>query len=99
VTESFPDLSELPPELALEVLSKLKATDLCLAACVWQQLASDEILWQSLCKEQWPHADIYRSNDNDVEGFNRSMSFKKMYMNLDEGTLTFNADPQRVRCT
>lgn len=40
------DLSAFPPELALAVLSKLNATDLCLAACVWEQLASDEILWQ-----------------------------------------------------
>ena len=43
-------ISDLPPELALEVLSKLNATDLCLAACVWQKLASDEILWQGLCR-------------------------------------------------
>ncbi len=41
------DLSDLPPEVALSVLSHLNATDLCLAACVWQQLASDEILWDS----------------------------------------------------
>ena len=42
----FPDLSELPAELGLEVLKHLNATDLCLAACVWQNLAQDEILWQ-----------------------------------------------------
>ena len=42
----FPDLSELPAELGLEVLKHLNATDLCLAACVWQNLAEDEILWQ-----------------------------------------------------
>ena len=45
--ESGRDLSDLPPEVALAVLSHLNATDLCLAACVWQQLASDEILWNS----------------------------------------------------
>lgn len=41
----FPDLSQLPPELGLLVLSHLNATDLCLAACVWQNLGNDEILW------------------------------------------------------
>jgi F-box protein 8 len=39
------DISQLPPELALEILKNLNATDLCLAACVWQTLANDEILW------------------------------------------------------
>ena len=43
---SFPDLSELPPELGLTVLSYLNPTDLCLAACVWDHLANDELLWQ-----------------------------------------------------
>ena len=42
----FPDLCELPPELSLAVLSHLNATDLCLAACVWQNLANDNILWK-----------------------------------------------------
>lgn len=41
----FPDLSQLPPELGLLVLSHLNATDLCLAACVWQDLGNDELLW------------------------------------------------------
>jgi len=45
--DSSHDLSDLPPEVALEVLSHLNATDLCLAACVWQQFASDEVLWSS----------------------------------------------------
>ena len=44
--ESFPDLSEFPPEVAVSVLSHLNATDLCLAACVWQNLANNELLWQ-----------------------------------------------------
>ncbi|CAF5223266.1 unnamed protein product, partial [Rotaria magnacalcarata] len=39
------DISQLPPELALAILKNLNATDLCLAACVWHTLASDEILW------------------------------------------------------
>ena len=48
--QQFPDLSHLPPEVALQVLKNLNATDLCLASCVWQQLASDNILWQGLCR-------------------------------------------------
>lgn len=44
-SSKFPDLRELPPELSLSVLSYLNATDLCLAACVWQSLANDKILW------------------------------------------------------
>lgn len=43
--ERFPDLTELPLELSLAVLSHLDATDLCLAGCVWKDLACDEILW------------------------------------------------------
>ena len=46
VSKKFPDLSQLPPELSLLILSKLNATDLYLASCVWNDLASDEILWQ-----------------------------------------------------
>ena len=37
------DLNRMPPELAISVLRHLGATDLCLASCVWQQLASDNI--------------------------------------------------------
>ena len=44
--DSFPDLSNFPPEVAVCVLSHLNATDLCLAACVWQHLADNELLWQ-----------------------------------------------------
>jgi F-box protein 8 len=47
--ESFPDLVTLPPELAVQVLSHLDATDLCLAACVnegWCSLANVELLWK-----------------------------------------------------
>jgi len=43
--ESFPDLSNFPPEVAVCVLSHLNATDLCLAACVWKHLADNELLW------------------------------------------------------
>ena len=41
----FQDLQNLPPEIGLAVLSHLNATDLCLAACVWDNLANDELLW------------------------------------------------------
>ena len=49
--ESFPDLSNFPPEVAVSVLSHLNATDLCLAACVWKHLADNELLWQRLVVE------------------------------------------------
>ena len=42
----FPNLATLPPEMAQFVLSYLNATDLCLAACVWEQLGNDDLLWQ-----------------------------------------------------
>jgi F-box protein 8 len=79
------DISQLPPELALEILKNLNATDLCLAACVWQTLANDEILWLGLCKSNWAYASIYnRARDEGI-------SFRKIYLQLDEGTLRFNA--------
>lgn len=49
--DSFPDLSNFPPEVAVSVLSHLNATDLCLAACVWKHLADNELLWQRLVVE------------------------------------------------
>lgn len=82
----FLDLSTLPPELAIQVLKHLKATDLCLAACVWQQLATDNILWLGLCREQWSYATIYHS---------RPARYRDVYLQLDEGTLTFNSDPHQ----
>ena len=45
----------------------------------------------SLCRSQWPHVSAYRRRYED--GF----SFKKLYLQLDEATLTFNADPVLVR--
>lgn len=42
----FIDLEMLPPELSITILSYLNATDLCLASCVWQDLGSDDYLWQ-----------------------------------------------------
>jgi len=84
--EKFPDLSHLPPEVALQVLKNLNATDLCLASCVWQQLASDNILWQGLCRTQWQYASIYKNNAT-------TLRYRNIYLMLDEGTLTFNSEP------
>ena len=44
--EEFTDLNNLPPEIAVSILSNLNATDLCLASCVWKELAEDELLWR-----------------------------------------------------
>ncbi len=47
--QKFPDLAEMPPELAMMVLANLDATELCLAMCVnefWRSMAKDELLWQ-----------------------------------------------------
>ncbi|KAI1285595.1 F-box only protein 8 [Halotydeus destructor] len=84
---ALPDLSLWPPELSLRVLSKLDATNLCLASCVWQELAKDEVLWRSLCISTWGHTSAYdRCNST-------SFSYAKLYLDLDEGSITFNADP------
>lgn len=45
----------------------------------------------SLCRSQWRHVSAYRKQGS--LGF----SFKKLYMQLDEATLTFNADVCLVR--
>lgn len=79
------NLSEWPPELSLRVLSHLNATDLCLASGVWQDLALDELLWHSLCRTNWPYTSIYKRKD--------VRSYSKLYLILDEGSVTFNADP------
>ncbi|CAG0893605.1 unnamed protein product [Darwinula stevensoni] len=71
-------------EMSLAVLSHLNATDLCLAACVWQNLANDNILWKSLCQSQWGHATIYKKRQD--------QPYHKIYLLLDEATLTFNVD-------
>lgn len=84
----FPDLSELPPELGLTVLSYLNPTDLCLAACVWDHLANDQLLWQSLCRNTWGSVSIYRRISTLPD-----MTYKRLFMLLDEASLTFNTDP------
>ncbi|XP_030047398.1 F-box only protein 8 [Microcaecilia unicolor] len=86
--QGFINLEMLPPELSFAILSYLNATDLCLASCVWQDLANDELLWQGLCKSTWGHCSIYNKQTPP------EFSFRNLYMQLDEGSLTFNANPQ-----
>lgn len=88
IPKNFPDLAQLPPEISLLVLSNLNATDLCLAACVWQDLGNDDILWHSLCRNQWQRVSVYKRMDE------RGGFYRNLYMQLDEATLTFNADPE-----
>ncbi|KAL8568848.1 F-box only protein 8 [Nucella lapillus] len=88
VSYRFPDLSELPPELGLTVLSYLNPTDLCLASCVWDQLANDELLWQGLCRNSWGSVSVYSRI-----GSSQDLSYKKLFMILDEASLSFNSDP------
>lgn len=86
--ENFVDLDLLPPEVAIEVLKNLNATDLCLAACVWSDLANDEFLWESLCKSSWKFCSAY-------DGWKKQgKSFKRLFLLLDEGSLTFNTEPE-----
>jgi hypothetical protein len=98
----FPDLSEMPPELSLQILKHLNATDLCLAACVWSSLANDNVLWLSLCKSTWGYATVYNkknnqvNDDDDDDDEKQSKNFRLIFMHLDEATLTFNADWKKV---
>nr|XP_054755128.1 F-box only protein 8-like [Lytechinus pictus] len=86
--QKFPDIVSLPPEIALMVLSNLNATDLCLAMTVndfWRELASDEMLWQGLCRATWGCVTAYEGGNSE------NFSWKALYMTLDEATLTFNS--------
>eukprot|EP00731_Ephydatia_muelleri_P031091 Em0022g605a len=88
--ESLPDLANLPPELAVQVLSHLDATDLCLAACVnelWSDLANVDQLWKGLCQNRWGDVSSYQT------AFSLCRSYKTLYMILDNGMLTFAANP------
>lgn len=85
---SFPNLATLPPEVAQFVLSHLNATDLCLAACVWNQLGNDDLLWQGLCKTNWGFVSAY-------SGKMGKYTYKELYMLLDEGSLVFNYDSEK----
>ncbi|KAH9414918.1 F-box only protein 8 [Dermatophagoides pteronyssinus] len=87
--DKLPDLASWPPELSLNVLKNLNATELCLAACVWNELGRDDLLWQSLCHSEWPYTSVYfRNGDKRPSDF----SYHKLYLTLDEATVTFNAD-------
>lgn len=82
----LPDLAYWPPELSLHVLSNLNATDLCLASCVWDELAKDDCLWHSLCYSQWGYLSCY------FKPKPKNFSYHKLYLRLDEASVTFNAD-------
>ena len=86
------DLDEIPPELSLQILKYLNATDLCLASCVWQSLANDDILWKSLCQSTWGYATVYFTNNNTTKLERHKRSYRSIFMHLDEATLTFNAN-------
>ena len=86
----FPDLSLLPPELAVQVLSHLDATDLCLASCVnemWQRLADDNMLWLSLCRRRWGYTRQYQRALSP-----NFKSYKQLYLVLDTATLSCRTD-------
>ncbi|KAL3320349.1 F-box only protein 8 [Cichlidogyrus casuarinus] len=78
------DLRKLPPELSLSILSKLNATDLFLASCVWKDLAFDDLLWKNLCFGEWS----FMRNFNPRE--RASMTYRELYLYLDEARLVFN---------
>ncbi|VDN96537.1 unnamed protein product [Rodentolepis nana] len=81
------DLQDLPPELALTILSYLNPTDLYLASGVWWDLASNETLWRGLCRNYWPFCSAYE-NWHEKPDF----SFRILFLRLDEARLTFNSD-------
>ena len=92
----FPDLESMPPELSLQILKYLNATDLCLAACVWSSLANDDLLWHGLCRTTWGYASCYNNKHNLPEAQATPQNYRRIYMQLDEATLTFNADWKKV---
>lgn len=113
--ESFYDLRSLPPEISMRILGFLDATDLCLAACVWE-FAQDEQLWKRLCQNTWRYAAPYRLIELPPQNASRRaralrpgspvrelwtlpmhFSWRRLYLRLDEATLTFNAEPFDVR--
>uniref|UniRef100_H2YEC0 SEC7 domain-containing protein n=1 Tax=Ciona savignyi TaxID=51511 RepID=H2YEC0_CIOSA len=86
--DNFVDLDLLPPELGIQILQNLNATDLCLASCVWGDLANNESLWEGLCIASWGFCSAYRTWKQ------CGKSFKKLFLLLDEGSLTFNTEPE-----
>lgn len=106
ILQSFKDLAEFPPEVALSVLSNLNATDLCLASCVWQDLAEDEILWKKLCYSKWSYTSLYGklkspsstsaiAINNDSSRFAKKPIYKSVYMLLDEASLIYSFRPHQ----
>eukprot|EP00117_Sycon_ciliatum_P017609 scpid75262/ scgid16540/ F-box only protein 8 len=86
----FPDLSFLPPEMAISILSHLSATELCLAGCVneyWQELADSELLWKGLCYSDWGNIDSFLP-----DGMVPIQSYKRLYLLMDDGSSLFNGD-------
>ncbi|KAL5112575.1 F-box only protein 8 [Taenia crassiceps] len=81
------DLVDLPPELALAILSHLNPTDLYLASGVWWNLASNEVLWRGLCRAYWPFCSVYETWQEKPH-----FSFRILFLRLDEARLTFNSD-------
>jgi len=95
---TFNDLSEFPPEVALSILSNLNATDLCLASCVWQDLAEDEVLWKSLCYSRWAYTSIYdkmKLPPNEGSRFAQKPVYKSLYLLLDEASLIYSFRPHQ----
>lgn len=77
--ERFPDLADLPPELGLAVLSHLNATDLCLAACVWNDLAHDEILWMGCVQYFYKFKSRFDTNQFSIKTVQKPMG---LFINL-----------------
>ncbi|QQP38613.1 F-box only protein 8, partial [Caligus rogercresseyi] len=48
-----------------------------------KSMPPDEILWYDLCRQEWSYSSVY--DDGDLS----SLSAKRLYLQLDEGTLTF----------
>jgi len=89
---SYPDLTLLPPEVALQILSNLNATDLCLAGCAidaWSHMTDDDYLWLNLVKNEWKYASFVQDRILD----HHWASFKKLYLVMDEAQLIFAVNP------
>ncbi|XP_065668225.1 F-box only protein 8 isoform X2 [Hydra vulgaris] len=96
VQQQFQDLKEMPPEIAISILSNLNATDLCLASCVWKDLGDDDILWKGLCYSKWSYTSIYDKLKEPSfcrQIFKEKPIYKSLYLLLDETTLLFAFKP------
>jgi len=94
--DRFNDLTQLPPEVAVQILSNLNATDLCLASCVWKDLAENELLWKKLCFSKWGYTSIYGNlKYSHISIKLKKPIFKNLYLSLDEATLIFGFRPHQ----